>query len=740
MGQNFDDHVTFWFNEERVKIDFITSLYDGIEGSVENAKMLASGYENITEQRVQGKETASDGIVKVKDYLENVELVLRNETDFERQLHVPAKCAAQFRAHVSNLDTRHVTELDGWVFAISDPFNDGFGNRRRTLSVIFPEICAAVSIRMKEESIRHVEREMHKFSRILPIPFVNRATHKDTPIERIGGVPEPEKLRFLMTSMADAESLRTTICFENYCDIPTPFQSKRRGYLGAPVILAGKIIAAGGSFVTIQSQDGTQIKFQLAYSIACQQGQHVAVLASIFYGQSHPNSPPPEYPEIFHLWKITEEQTKEFDEFGHKRLRGDASAYDTVSLSDPIQKMFVDSNKKIRQMREDYVESETLIIDFGNMLSAQAVSEERFAGYLKKEKGMIHRTILVECAELLDSCGQVEKRNLVEYICKFHTDLESGMVVKKFNFMFYCGILEQSDGEIIRPTRKGYNVLSRIKDDEIASSLKPNQHGIIDLTDKLPCRIPSLLLQKIKDSGKYEKVAEYETFWIEKGKSTPSTEKEAGRMASPIENMVIAKLEKITSHSKLLEFFPTKQGHSYFSVKWIMEHLAADGRISVDKKGLYFINDRDKILDFLTEHIGGFYSVEKIWKETSIRHADKLPADEKLLIQKLADELVDEGLVEKMEFPSGTARYAVCTAGCEEEKINYLGQYFRSQMFTGKKKTVWDTSQAISVIRRKLEGVIKDTNAMAKKIIQKNIDDGWWEIVEDGVVLRQKKN
>ena len=87
MPNNFDN-VTWLLNEERVK-QFITSLYDGIEGSGNNARMLASDYNTITESSAEGKDTAYYGILKTKDYLENMELLVKNETDFERQFQFP---------------------------------------------------------------------------------------------------------------------------------------------------------------------------------------------------------------------------------------------------------------------------------------------------------------------------------------------------------------------------------------------------------------------------------------------------------------------------------------------------------------------------------------------------------------------------------------------------------------------------------------------------------------------------
>tara|TARA_B100001123_G_C15342926_1_gene1035761 strand:- start:7238 stop:9454 length:2217 start_codon:yes stop_codon:yes gene_type:complete len=737
MPNNFDN-VTWLLNEERVK-QFITSLYDGIEGSGNNARILASDYNTITESSAEGKDTAYYGILKTKDYLENMELLVKNEADFERQFQFPVKCTAQFRADVLEIDARHVTDLDGWIFAISDSFSDAFNVRRKTLSVIFPEICAAVSIRMKEESVRHVEREMQKFSGVLPIPFVNRAMHKDCLIERIGGVPEPEKLCFLMTSMADVESLRTTICFENYCDIVSRYQltTYRRGYLGAPVILSGIIVDITGSQIIIQSHDRTQITFQLGYQITCQQGQHVAVLASIFYGQSHPASPPPEYPEIFHLWEITEGQTREFDEIGHKRLRGDASTYDTAVISDPIKKMFVDCSEMIRQKRENYAASETSIIDF-DILSAEAISETTFASFLKKDRGRIYKMILVYSAELFDSKGIIQKKKLTEHITKFHSDIEEDMVRRRFGLMIDFGLIEEFEGEVIRPTKKGYNVLSIIKDTEVESSLSPDEHGVIDLTKNLSCKSPSLLLQKIKHDGKHEKIMECDAFWIEKGKFTPEIEEEIGVKIFKIGDKIIQALAKIPHHGNADKVFMEMEEpkENYFSVSKILEYLAGKKHINIDEKKGYYVNDKDKLQGYLKNE-KRFCRITEIYDNTSIRHQQNTVRETEELIENLAENLVGEGIASSIEFPSGVLRYAICDGDCEKEKIDFFCMVCRKGMFA--KKKTWDIQMGISQIRGIVTGSVKDSVATAERVIQKNIDEGFWEIVEDGVVLRQKK-
>ena len=108
------------------------------------------------------------------------------------------------------------------------------------------------------------------------------------------------------------------------------------------------------------------------------------------------------------------------------------------------------------------------------------------------------------------------------------------------------------------------------------------------------------------------------------------------------------------------------------------------------------------------------------------------------MIESLAEELVEKGIANKINFPSGVLRYAICDGDCEKEKIDFFSMACRNGAI-GKKK-MWDKDDAHSRIRGVVSGSVKDSVKITEKIIKKNIDDGWWEIVEDGVVLREKKN
>jgi hypothetical protein len=738
-----DDNIAWKLNEEIVK-GYITSLYDGIEGSTENAMAFAEDYEGIEFSTAVGHKISRHGITYAAEHLHYMELLTCNSGDFEKQFHLPAKYAAEFVVKVRSISD-HMTDLDGWVFAVSDPFTDGYGVRRKTLSVILPEICAAVSIRMKEESVRNIERQMHRFSGILPIPFVNRATHKDCGIGIIGGIPEPEKIRFLMTSMRDAESLRTTVCLENYCDIQTPQQSKRRGYLGSPVILSGKVIEAAGSFVTIRSHDGIEMRFRPGLpNMKFPIGQYVAALASVWYGQSSPNTPPPENSEVFHLWKITEEDAKKNDIFGSKRIRGgDCTCSTSNTLSDPVQKLFVDYREKILELRSNSNLSETSIIDiYSGILDTKSISDAVLVTFLKKTKGELHRMLIVECAGLSDLKGIIQKDELVDYICDKNPTVDADKIKGKFRFMEDFDLLSTEDGDVIKVTKTGYRVLSILLDMEVAQSVQPNNLGIIDLTADLPCSIPSLLLQKIKEGGRHERVAIDDhmcnAFWIEKGKlvTAPILEM-VGQKISHLEDDVVTALGKRAyGYSADTVFIEMEcKECNFFSVNHVLKYLADASRIKVGKEGRYRVTDRQKIIAYLNKNKGKFHSIDTIYNNTSIRYDSNTQKQTKQSIDKDAQELAGDGLLHTLEYPHGIKRYAVCGSTCDEAVLKFFRQVCRQVLFREKK--FWDKAMAYSRIRSIVRESVKDSALIAENIIEENVKDGYWETAEDDMVIKE---
>jgi len=275
------------------------------------------------------------------DWLRNLRHFSISDDIFLQQILEPVREIARYRIRVGKLGT---TRLHGWIFAKSKPFvpytssHTEEKNVRVVLSVLFPLLQTIMSIRVSETLANTLGYKMHDFESIMPVPHVNRMRQSKKAAQHISYPPDFSAYHYLSASLVDIEKFACSLEMRHYCEISTEQSDKSGAFLGALLIIPGRINYVDGDLIQVQSilkqQDcvrqfwiSTTNKKMLPKKIGDYVGKLVTIAAVKWYSSDfkEPDTNP-EFDEMISMQEKSDESVLAKNELlGYLRIRGTAT-------------------------------------------------------------------------------------------------------------------------------------------------------------------------------------------------------------------------------------------------------------------------------------------------------------------------------------------------------------------------------------------------------------------------------
>ncbi len=380
--------------------------------SVDNAKLFGENLDKPVSGPFHGNKMIKGCAFRSSMWLKTIKDFTVSEEVYKNHFHEPIRLLANFR-----LDMRHTETVGVFVFSNSSDFYDRYFNCRvQSLGVIIPELGSAMSIRLRSSEAANIKPgSLYTLSSVQPMPYVNRIHPHHIDISMMGGQFPLSKIDSLMTSLDDLELFRTSLAFENFCEIECHQVGRR--LLGAPVIVSGYLESIDIPFIYLRGCTGKYVKFYINSryfetnsgimidELHSFSGKPVMLLVVVWYGRRQDDP----YPEVFMLEELEDRFDPLYVEVcGYVRMRAPLHVkelnskfpttrcppYDSISVKDGFVDWEPAVNKAI------YHEFYTKLRKIRRGLRAGESARE-----------------LLACSELLLDQTRLEEKKLAERVC-----------------------------------------------------------------------------------------------------------------------------------------------------------------------------------------------------------------------------------------------------------------------------------------------------------------------------------
>ena len=431
-----------WFLQEKRLREKLTEIYLAVNvyrDPHSNAKIFSNLDTSSLESNITffGSPLQKGAAEDIFEWLKDLKDFSKSDDIFSEQILEPIKEIARYRIRASP------THSQGWIFAKSKPFRQtyaGAENVRVTLSVLFPQLETIMSMRVDVDLANKLElgSVMHDFQSILPVPHVNRIRQTVKEAQRVGATLDFSNFHYLFASLVDIEQFACSLEMRHYTEISTEQSDKSGAFLGALLIIPGRIKFVNGALVYVESiLNGDCVKTfwisptnekLLQKNLRDYVGKTVLVAAVKWYdtGFREPDTNP-EHDEIITMQEKSDESRlahnellgflrvrnmasvgeimEEFDEGSCKRMLGkyvNEPKAKTYSYQQSIQvkrhpniviKEFLDSTDRIRKLRHGASHQHGLLVMPEDVLDEKKMNEEWISSRPKTKVSALQQLI-----------------------------------------------------------------------------------------------------------------------------------------------------------------------------------------------------------------------------------------------------------------------------------------------------------------------------------------------------------
>ena len=320
-------------------------LYASMVKSARNTELILSGrFAGITEEDAGGNYDIKGRMVRLSRWLEELQIG-STERNFENSFLGPIRKAAEFRAYMGRRSPAS-TDVDGFVFVVSDPYNDGIAKEEMcTLTAIVPCLQSAMYIRVRDTGIAPGWKT---FRNVQPMPLTNRLypTRLDMAVSerRL----DMAGMGFLKCPLSEVEGFERSLAMENFCEIGSG-QTEKKPRLGAPVMVSGRVTGINPYRITVSGcgLSGSQMTASLSSDLGNGftrnrlgelKNTWARMLVVVWYWSDGDSDDERPLPELHMIEKTTEECTVVDDIVGLVRIFGHAKTEDLERIYGRVPK------------------------------------------------------------------------------------------------------------------------------------------------------------------------------------------------------------------------------------------------------------------------------------------------------------------------------------------------------------------------------------------------------------------
>ena len=326
--------LTDAIREHVMRINMIR-LYASMTKSTHNTDLISSGrLVGITKEDVGGNSDIKERMMGLSRWLEELQIG-STERDFENAFMNPMRNVARFRDYMHHR-TPASTDIDGYVFAVSDPYDDGIVDEDMcTVSAIVPCLQNAMHIRVKDAG---TTLGWKTFRNVQPMPLVNRLYPTRLEIIASERRPDMDGMGFLKCPLSKAKYFERSLAMENFCEIGSS-QTEKKPRLGAPVIVSGLVTKITPYRITVNGCDSS--RSQMIASLSSELGTRfkqnrlgdlenawVRMLVVVWYWSKEDSDEDRPFPELYMIEKTAEEHAVVDDVVGYVRVFGSVRTED----------------------------------------------------------------------------------------------------------------------------------------------------------------------------------------------------------------------------------------------------------------------------------------------------------------------------------------------------------------------------------------------------------------------------
>lgn len=735
MSSDDKEYEAFSFLQDIVK-DRLKDYYNAIVLATENAKNVISK-QPLAIKEFHGNEYAVKGLARFRWWMLFIQDIVKSENIFEKQFLEAIRCAAYFVKDIRELK-EHTVKITGFVFSKSNAFEDydedGNVTKSIRIGIILPEIDAFSQIKIKDNIAETIEvGKYYEISKIEPIPYVNRSYFKSIKFTESKKTISLNEFGFLKTHSDDKEKFSHTVSFENYCAVNSN-ESKKRTYLGAPLIFSGKILDYRFPNIKIQGISSNQMesftfspKFKSNYPIV--PGENIRILVMEWYVPQNDENVPQEA-EVCYIEKINDEKEIISDEAtGYVRIRKNVTVKDYESKfgqdvntneifkegdsyqfsfkknhSEPVLQKYLDCTNKLRRLRQESATSDTLLVQSNEIISDEDLYVKNIVARLRNNQ--IEKAIVYHAAKLSDLKHVFTIDELKEEIRK-DTSIEiADEDFLDFKIRLIKGRLKLIENSVYghKISKIGIEILVELfKDDAtICTSKQMN----LDFNSVQRFQIPSVQMKILERKGMKaldDSGAACKIFWID-----PNLNYNADELIGKIRDLCYNLYQIVASQQgrKSLRFgiFSDVMDKGietdYFSVNHALDYLVNKKEIECEDDK-FDCSYKDALINVL-RYERGFLSTEELFAKI------RKPGVDRQVMSEIEDILTDAN-VSKITDPSGLAHWGIFEREGEGEnaKRNLIKKYLKKDL-KGYLKRSKDRSQIYVMIKTELNRYKKE--------------------------------
>ena len=618
--------------------------------SVDNAKLFGESLDKPASGPFHGNKMVKGCALRSSMWLKTIKDFTVSEEVYRNHFHEPVRLLANLR-----LDMRHTETVGVFVFSNSSDFYDRYFNCRvQSLSVIVPELGSAMSIRLRSSEAANIRPgSLYILSSVQPMPYVNRIHPHQIDISTVGGQFSLSKTDYLMTSLNDLELFRSSLAFENFCEIECHQVGRR--LLGTPVIVSGYLESVDTPFIYLRGCSGTYVKFYINKrhfetnsgimidELNSFSGKPVMLLAVVWYGR-YGRRGDVLYPEVFMLEGLEDRYDPLYAELcGYVRMRAplhveDLSAefpsrppYDSISVKDgfvvwePVvnKAVYREFYTKLRQTRRGLRVGESareMLACSGLLLDQNRLKIGRLAERVRTETGLLKS--LLRLLMYQDEIGELPRR-LTELHGIVSGDARGADSRQHILWLRYTGLLIRQRRGYVIGSRGMHVLIEAIKTSLVRGILDIIQRGRGVVIDELARELdlpPSLLLLGLKSlekDGAVRCADPCELYWASTGLTdSASLLSEAGRVMAEYEKAVLEVLREVFHPLHSLKVTETLQKGgcriSHYTVLRLLEKLKNMNIVVQHPDDMWEYPLEQRVKYFLESHPTTVYNCHQI--------------------------------------------------------------------------------------------------------------------------------
>ena len=646
----------------------LSNLYASMVESTGNAELLIDRDPGDIEYGdTSGNSRTRKSMIDACEWLADVQFQCRDPGTFEDVIMGAVRKTARYLVSVRK--RKPTTSLEGWVFQKSKVLENAYG-QRMAMAMIVPQLESCMSVRLPDNVAEDMDKGyFYRFFSATPMPITNRLHVPTHRIERTDTPPRLSDWDFLKTAFADrgrfSDSLEMDVC----CEIAS-IQSRSAHHLGTPIILAGTVLSADESDVTIQDIEGNEsfavVRSDQEQHAECSLQDMVGMPARFlvveWYQPGKHSRGTARFPELLWYEAGDLQDLRNDDLVGYVRLRGSVDLgtlhdrYGTVDVSkigclsenggairyigmavpaDPVVGEFLESVREIRETWLQYRRDSGLPVTKHDVISDDNANTAAMTSKLEKKPEI--KNTLSDIQAVFDATGN--------WAAKLDHTGEYGL--KRHVRQLVRIDLLHLNGDSLEVTPTGRRILGMVLEGEMKRYLSSLDCLYIP---ELDSHIPrSILLRHLKDTGDFsESPAEWgknKLLWVRSGATANPKIKEYEDNLTRHHNLILRRLRTVNhpANPKFVHDELAKQGEGidYLSAGIMLDQLHRIGKLTGSEDSweydIYW-----RIRDLISEDRDGEWTSDRVMAEIRAPLPDRKKAGDVLA------NLEKEGLIVKL--------------------------------------------------------------------------------------------